>query len=146
MQNPYPLPVTAKGTLGRVYGGDDTKVHIGDGQRGSFGEKIADFIDTEMRTDARLRGDEVDGKPLCPGCYMIALIGAAMTLADRNGQPLSELGRSMAHAFTQVADLGDAGAALALPEEILIKPFAEAEAAYAADQADPVGRLLQLTA
>lgn len=115
--------VTLKGTLGRVYGGDEEKVHIADGQRGSFGVALADTLDRAMRQADPDSGD----KPLCPGCYMIALLGAAITLAQRNGQSLVELGQSMSYAFTQIAD-ADTYTAPILPEEMLIAPFAEAAA------------------
>lgn len=114
-------PVTLKGTLGRVYGGDADKVHIADGQRGAFGSRVADFIDREMRAD----DPDAGTKPLCPGCYMIALVAAAMHLAERNGQSPVELGRTMAHAFTGVAELAERAEAPLVPsEEILITPFA----------------------
>ena len=118
----YQTPATLKGTLGRVYGGVEDLVHLTDGTRGSFGQRVADFIDTEMRVGDPDAGDN----PLCPGCFMVAIVATAMTLAERNGQSMAELGRSMAHAFTQVAHLADG--ALALPEEILIAPFIEGKA------------------
>lgn len=115
-------PVTLKGTLGRVYGGDDEKVHIADGTRGSFGATVADFIDREMRA----RDPDAEDKPLCPGCYMIALVAAAMHLAQRNGQSLVELGRTMAYAFEGVADLAERAEGPVTPsEEILITPFVQ---------------------
>lgn len=116
------VPALLRGTEGRVYGGDDTKVHIEDGQRGAFGVRVADFIDAEMRAgDA----DATPDKPLCPGCYMIALVAAAMTLAKRNGQSLRELGMTMSHHFFRVAEKAAAGEEQALPEEMVIAPFAE---------------------
>ncbi len=113
----------ARGTEGRVYGGLEDKVHIPDGTRGAFGQRVADFIDAEMRAGDADAGD----KPLCPGCYMIALLGTAITLAQRNGQTLPELGRAMAHAFTELADRAEAEP-VPLPEEMLILPFADKSA------------------
>lgn len=113
--------VSLRGTEGRIYGGDETKVHIADGQRGAFGERVADFIDAEMRAgDPEATADD----PLCPGCYMIALLGAAMTLADRNGQSLVELGRAMGHAFDELALRAEVGERPDLPEEMEIAEFA----------------------
>lgn len=121
MQNPFPAPLSMNGTLGRVYGGDPGLVHLADGTRGSFGQRVASFIDAEMRAQSAAGPDAA----LCPGCYMVAIVATAMTLADRYGQPMNELGRSLAYAFTQVAELSDA--AMELPEEILIAPFVEAQ-------------------
>lgn len=74
-----------------------------------------------------LRGDAdaTPDKPLCPGCYMIALVAAAMTLAKRNGQSLRELGMTMSHYFFRVAEKAAAGEEQALPEEMVIAPFAD---------------------
>ncbi len=117
-----PVPALVRGTEGRIYGGDDTKVHIQDGQRGALGVRIADFIDADMRAGDP---DATPDMALCPGCYMIALVGAAMTLAHRNGQSLRELGMAMSHHFFRVAERAAAGETQALPEEMLITPFAD---------------------
>lgn len=109
-----------RGTEGRVYGGLRDKVHIRDGQRGAFGVRVADFIDAEMRAG----DDDAGDKPLCPGCYMIAILGTTITLAQRNGQSLAELGCAMAYAYTQLAERAKAD----LPEEMLILPFADKQA------------------
>jgi hypothetical protein len=53
----------------------------------------------EARNEARA----AINKPLCPGCYMVALFNAAVTLAKENGQSLTELGNSMAQAFAELA-------------------------------------------
>jgi hypothetical protein len=61
---------------------------------------LAKIVTTNMQIQAELNPE---GKALCPGCYMIALYDAAVILAQENGQSLSELGHSMAHIFTQLA-------------------------------------------
>lgn len=104
--------VSRNGTMGRVYGGDPDLLHFRDGTRKDAGRRVADFIDDDMRRINNTDGDT----PLCPGCYMIALLNAAICLAQDNGQPLSELGRSMAHAFSLLSDDADA----AMTEEILV--------------------------
>jgi hypothetical protein len=100
--------ITQNGTHGRVYGGDPGLVHIPDGERGEMGRTVAIFLGDRMRYKAQNRGEmEAWSTPLCPGCYMVALFNAAVTLAKESGQPLSELGRSMAGAFTALADCKD---------------------------------------
>jgi hypothetical protein len=96
------VALTRNGTDGRVYGGDCALVHIGDGQRQRAGEAIAEFIDAQMRQNARLRAKPADGL-LCPGCFMIAVFNAAIYLADWNGQPRTELGNTLAAAFARLA-------------------------------------------
>jgi len=105
--------LTRNGTDGRVYGGDRDLVHIADKTRGNFGAELATTIDRAMRYRARWQGKSYEGT-LCPGCYMIALFNAAVTLAQRNGQPLTELGNTMANAFARLADNPNGG----LTEEI----------------------------
>lgn len=101
--------LTRNGTLGRVYGGDCDLVHIADGQRANVGEQLAADIDAVIRSLAEKRGVNTDDRLLCPGCYMIALVNAAIALADANKQPRKELARSMANAFTQLAFDPDKG-------------------------------------
>jgi hypothetical protein len=43
-------------------------------------------------------------RPLCPGCYMVVLYNAALTLAKLNGQDTRELGATMAQAFARMAN------------------------------------------
>ncbi len=96
------------GTLGRVYGGDCNLVHIKDGMRMEVGAQLADALDTQIRLKAMAQGKlnaaDFDSKPLCPGCFMIALFNVAIHLADANGQSRTELGRTMAQAFAKLAD------------------------------------------
>lgn len=99
--------LTRNGTDGRVYGGDTALVHIADGTRRAMGETVADYLDYEMRHSARVQGKNAEGL-LCPGCTMIALFNAAVKLAEDNGQPLTELGRTMSAAFAKLAENPDA--------------------------------------
>lgn len=102
--------ISQQGTDGRVYGGDCNLVHIADGQRRRLGQGIANEVSLIIRNEAAARYATPEGKlkaytnPLCPGCYMIALFNAAITLADENGQSREELGRTMALAFAKIAD------------------------------------------
>jgi hypothetical protein len=97
-------------TEGRVYGGDCGLIHIADGERASVGYTLATWLDSHMRADAISSGrrtrEEADAQDLCPGCYMVALFNAAVTLAQQNGQTLQELGDSMAEAFHHLATGG----------------------------------------
>lgn len=68
------------------------------------------MFDLQMRhAAAQLAKDDIKqlsdayNLPLCPGCYMVALFNAAITLAERNGQSLRELGNSLGDAFKQLA-------------------------------------------
>ena len=106
--------MNTNGTEGRVYGGDPELLHIPDGRRGEFGQEIADFITRRMQ---EMNGGRTD--PLCPGCYMIALMCAGITLARLNGQSIGELRDALGNAF-ETLNLNDA-----LPEEMLIVPFAK---------------------
>jgi hypothetical protein len=108
------VTVSQNGTLNRVYGGDCNLVHIADKTRAAVGISIAADIEEVIVNLAEKQGVNTEGKKLCPGCYMIALFNAAITLADRNGQSRTELARSMAHAFTKLALNPTAG----LTEEI----------------------------
>lgn len=112
--------LTRNGTGGRVYGGDPDLVHIKDGQRQEFGRAIAYTLERRMRYAATEAGhDSAWEKPLCPGCYMVALFNAAVTLAKENGQPFSELGRTMSEAFAKLATCPDDDPACI--EEIAVK-------------------------
>lgn len=99
-------------TCQRIYGGDAGLIHIEDGQRKKIGAWLASQLEDRMRVDARLDGRrsaiEAVEQNLCPGCFMVALVNAATTLAVRNGQSLSELGRSLCGAFQQMIDSPDA--------------------------------------
>jgi len=104
--------LTHNGTGGRSYGGDPNLVHIPDHHRADVGREIADTLTATMRLLATLGvGHDVEAyegdKALCPGCYMIALFDAAVELAKREGQPVRELGLSMAQLFTRLAAQGE---------------------------------------
>ena len=94
------------GTQGRVYGGDPNLIHAKDGTRASVGSELATSLDMMMRAAALENGsrtsEQIETQDLCPGCYMVALYDAAVWLAQRNGQSLSELGRTMAKATFHV--------------------------------------------
>lgn len=102
--------LTRNGTDGRVYGGDCELVHIKDGQRKAMGALVALRLDQAMRRTAveneTRTTAEAGEQLLCPGCVMVALFNAAVILAEQNGQPLSELGNTMAQAFQLLADGG----------------------------------------
>src|ERR1700756_5457542 len=106
---------TRKGdpTEGRIYGGDSGLIHIKDGERESIGAYLAATLDTIMRNDANDDGRITDAEwaqlTLCPGCYMVALFNAAVTLTQNNGQSLKELGRSMADAFARLVECDENG-------------------------------------
>jgi hypothetical protein len=100
---------TTQATLGRVYGGNPTLCHIADGTRRTVGFAVAESLTLEMRRRANDWSN-----PLCPGCYMVAIVNAAMFLATHNGQSLTELGNSLSLAFAKVADGGG------LSEEIVV--------------------------
>lgn len=91
------------------YRGTD-RVHISDGFRGDVGREVAEHVDQQMRadavTDGLLTNEQVYGerKPLCPGCYMSAMYNALRELAVRNGQSLSELGRTMSAQFAKLVE------------------------------------------
>src|SRR5579883_2875391 len=103
--------LTHNGNDGRTYGGDPALVHIPDHHRADVGAAIASNLEAMMRLLGTL-GVGHDAKPasgtdpLCPGCYMIALFDATVTLAERTGQDVRELGASMAQLFTQLAEAG----------------------------------------
>lgn len=95
------------GTEGRVYGGDESLVHIKDGQRANMGAKLAIALDSMMRADAIADGlrtpEEAEMEALCPGCYMVAAYDMLVHLAVQNGQDLREMARSMANEFAKLA-------------------------------------------
>lgn len=111
------------GTEGRVYGGDCDLIHIADGNRATIGAQMATMLDMTMRMDAAQDGrrtlEQAMAQDLCPGCYMIAGLNMLVTLAEQNGQSLSELGRTMAAAFTMLADQAETGQGFH-PEEIAV--------------------------
>lgn len=105
-------------TEGRVYGGARNLIHLADGTREEFGEYIATQIDMTMRNRA-VRGQQrtpeqawgdpdrqQPRQPLCPGCYMVAVVATAVALAERNGQSITELGNSLSAAFAAIARNG----------------------------------------
>ena len=105
---------TQNGTDGRVYGGDCDLIHIADGKRAEMGAELGRELDAMMRTAAVWSGARTgsqaygeSAQPLCPGCYMVALFNAAVSLADANGQSVHELGASMSRAFWELATGGD---------------------------------------
>ena len=95
---------------GLVYRGACDLIHIQDGQRAEVGGTLANRLDAIMRSRAVSSGartfEQARSLSLCPGCYMVALFNAAVTLAKANGQSMSELGNSMADAFRALADGG----------------------------------------
>lgn len=109
-------------TEGRVYGGASNLIHIPDGERKRFGEELANALDWQMRRRAYATGARTqqqaygsdgsviraapDAQPLCPGCYMVAIVAMAVTLAERNGQSVTELGNSLSAAFADLAKNG----------------------------------------
>lgn len=100
--------ITRAGTMGRVYGGDPNLVHVPDGWRRATGARAAKAIDLVIRTvSENIPWPMRAFRPLCPGCYMVVLFNAAIALARANGQPLTELGRSMGAAFDRLATTGD---------------------------------------
>lgn len=105
-------------TEGRVYGGASNLIHLADGTRADFGALVATYVDSQMRQRAVVAGartqDQAYGdadrqqprQQLCPGCYMVAIVATAVTLAERNGQSVQELGRSLSMAFAAIAENG----------------------------------------
>ena len=101
-----------------IYRGREDRVHIADGKRAEVGAELAHELDAVMRNRAHfddgLSAAEAFGDDghaplkLCPGCYMVALFNAAVTLAKENGQSLSELGNTLAAEFAALAAGGPA--------------------------------------
>lgn len=95
-------------TCSRIYGGDPSLVHIADGQRRKVGAWLSGQLDERMRFDAMRDGRrstlEATAQDLCPGCFMVAVVNAAITLAVCNGQSIRELSQSLSAAFQQIAD------------------------------------------
>ncbi len=100
-----------KGTLGRVYGGAETLIHIRDGQRDKVGRLLAEAYDDYARREAFMDGRRTHEKSylqeLCPGCYMVVGFNMMVSLAQMSKQDLKELGRCMANAFEQLAETGE---------------------------------------
>lgn len=96
--------LTHNGTAGRTYGGDPDLVHIHDGDRKAVGRMLAGFLEMQMRYQSP-KGPDLNA-PLCPGCYMVALVDAAIDLAAGSGQSLRELGHTMSQAFADLAEQG----------------------------------------
>ncbi len=105
-------------TEGRVYGGASNLIHLADGTREEVGRMLATHLDTMMRfravqggarTQDQAYGDagrRIRRQQLCPGCYMVASVAAAVALAERNGQSVQELGNSLSAAFDAIAKNG----------------------------------------
>lgn len=118
------------GTEGRVYGGDCNLIHVADGKRVEVGEDVAAFVDRLMRRKAYSEGRRTYGQTfggfaeevqqLCPGCYMIVGFNMLVSLAEHNDQDLIELGRTMAAAFTKLADQVESGQGVHI-EEITVE-------------------------
>lgn len=92
-----------------VYRGDLKLIHIEDGQRAVIGQWLAGRLDSRMRMDANEGPEQAaytGEKPLCPGCYMVAIFNCALALAKANGQSLTELGNSLGNAFLALAQDG----------------------------------------
>lgn len=104
-------PLTRDGNKGRVYGGDPNLIHAADGTRAGMGRELAHGLMLQMRHDAFMRGDrtleEVAAQPVCPGCYMVIGFNMLRELAIASGQPVEELGRTMARAFDELAARGE---------------------------------------
>lgn len=110
--------LTRNGNDGRVYGGDAELIHVKDGMRATAGIAVADFVDTLMRAKVENRTDEERAdQALCPGCYMVVMFNAMMSLADRTGQPRKELIASMVGALKEFSADPDSEA---LREEICV--------------------------
>ena len=84
----------------RVYGGDQNLVHIPDGERRSVGVIIADLTERTIRQFS----ENPDRPLICPGCAMVALFNACVTMADRSCQSRRELARTMSLAFDLLAE------------------------------------------
>jgi hypothetical protein len=106
----------------RVYGGNPNLIHIDDGARKDMGLRMAEHLERRMRDEysgERTPAQRVD-QNLCPGCYMIAVVNMAITLADANGQSRRQLARCLANAFQKLANDPEAG--LSEEIEILLDP------------------------
>jgi hypothetical protein len=102
--------MTTKHTNQKVYRADPKYVHIPDDQRAEVGHTIAILAADAIRIAAAKEAHRlIWTKPLCPGCYMVALVHAALTLAQENGQDQKELALSLSNAFAQVAETGEFG-------------------------------------
>jgi molybdopterin/thiamine biosynthesis adenylyltransferase len=112
--------LTRNGTDGRVYGGDKNLVHIPDGERKAAGALIAHEVDRIIRFMSTQSAIVKDKGVLCPGCTMIAVLNAAIILAENNGQPLRELGATLGNAFLKLARNPENG--LTEEIEVLVDP------------------------
>lgn len=96
------------GTEGRVYGGDPGLTHIPDGERAALGRGMAREMELAIRNAAGIYPWRSEyARPLCPGCYMVALYNMAVELARVNGQSYRELGDTLAAKFRDLARTGD---------------------------------------
>jgi hypothetical protein len=82
-----------------VYRGQPALVHIRDGERAAVGKRLSNDLNERVRDNA----GAWDDRPLCPGCYMVAILNCAIETARANGQSLSELGNSLGEAFLKLA-------------------------------------------
>lgn len=120
------MTISRNGTDGRVYGGDCNLIHVADGNRETVGAMVADFLDHNMRVqaveDGRRNLEDASFQKLCPGCYMIVGVNMLATLAQDNGQPITELAATMVAAWQHVLDTakGPEDYAAAHSEEISI--------------------------
>jgi hypothetical protein len=95
--------LTQNGSDGRVYGGDVNLIHVVDGLRGQMGVDVADTVERLMRERAENRtNEEREAQALCPGCYMVVIFNAMLSLAERTGQDLKEMTRAMKGALTEL--------------------------------------------
>src|SRR6476469_7412192 len=99
------------GTQGRVYGGNPNLVHVPDGMRSKLGKRAAHDVDTSIRMVAASKMVEQQKsfkaawqQPLCPGCYMVVGFNMMLTLAQRNGQSITEMARTMKNAFARLEE------------------------------------------
>jgi hypothetical protein len=94
---------TRNSQTGEIYAGDPRLIHIANGQRAEVGELTSLFMERVIRYEAHKSGarpfETSRDLTLCPGCYMMAAFDMLIALAQRNGQPLEELGSVMSQAF-----------------------------------------------
>lgn len=102
----------------RIYTGDPRLIHVPrDELRKDFGYEMAEKLTKLMHQAALDAGTktpvELTEQRLCPGCYMVIGLNMLVALAEANGQDRAEMARSMATAFTSLAESPDE-----IPEEI----------------------------
>lgn len=101
------LGARTRNAAGDVYRGDPNLIHAADGTRAELGRTLAHGLMLQLRHDAFMRGDrtleEASRQPICPGCYMVIGFNMLRELARANGQSETELARTMAHAFGELA-------------------------------------------